>query len=34
LDNHRTLVVTGISVGAFYLMTEDISVLLLEPPIN
>lgn len=34
LHNHRTLVATGISVGAFYLLAEDISMLLLEPPTN
>jgi AMP-binding enzyme len=34
LHNHRTLVATGISVGAFYLLNEDITVLLLEPPTN
>jgi hypothetical protein len=34
LHNHRTLVATGISVGAFYLLTEDITVLLLELPTN
>jgi acyl-CoA synthetase (AMP-forming)/AMP-acid ligase II len=34
LHNHRTLVATGISVGAFYLLTDDISVVLLEPPTN
>lgn len=34
LHNHRTLVATGISVGAFYLLGEDISILLLEPPTN
>jgi len=34
LHNHRTLVATGISVGAFYLLAEDITVLLLEPPTN
>jgi acyl-CoA synthetase (AMP-forming)/AMP-acid ligase II len=32
LHNHRTLVATSISVGSFYLMAEDISVVLLEPP--
>ncbi|HYL60731.1 MAG TPA: hypothetical protein VEU51_17835, partial [Candidatus Acidoferrales bacterium] len=34
LHNHRTLVAMGISVGAFYLLAEDISLLLLEPPTN
>jgi hypothetical protein len=34
LHNHRTLVATGISVGAFYLLAEDITILLLEPPSN
>lgn len=34
LHNHRTLVATGVSVGAFYLLGENISVLLLEPPTN
>jgi acyl-CoA synthetase (AMP-forming)/AMP-acid ligase II len=34
LHNHRTLVATSISVGTFYLMAEDISVVLLEPPTN
>jgi len=34
LHNHRSLVATGISVGAFYLLNEDVSVLLLEPPTN
>jgi hypothetical protein len=34
LHNHRSLVATGISVGAFYLLNDDISVLLLEPPVN
>jgi acyl-CoA synthetase (AMP-forming)/AMP-acid ligase II len=34
LHNHRTLVATSISVGTFYLMAEDISVILLEPPTN
>ena len=34
LHNHRTLVATGISVGAFYLLGEDITILLLEPPTN
>jgi hypothetical protein len=34
LHNHRTLVATGISVGAFYLLAEEISILLLEPPSN
>ncbi len=34
LHNHRSLVATGISVGAFYLLNDDISVLLLEPPTN
>jgi AMP-binding enzyme len=34
LHNHRTLVATGISVGAFYLLAEEISILLLEPPAN
>jgi hypothetical protein len=34
LHNHRTLVATGVSMGAFYLLAEDITVLLLEPPTN
>jgi acyl-CoA synthetase (AMP-forming)/AMP-acid ligase II len=34
LHNHRTLVATGISVGAFYLLGKDITILLLEPPPN
>jgi hypothetical protein len=34
LHNHRTLVAAGISVGAFYLMNEDVSAMLLEPPTN
>jgi hypothetical protein len=34
LHNHRTLVATGISMGAFYLLNGDITVLLLEPPTN
>ena len=34
LHSHRTLVATGISIGAFYLLAEDITVLLLEPPTN
>jgi hypothetical protein len=34
LHNHRTLVATGISVGTFYLLNDDISVMCLEPPTN
>jgi acyl-CoA synthetase (AMP-forming)/AMP-acid ligase II len=34
LHSHRTLVATGISIGAFYLLAEDITLLLLEPPTN
>lgn len=34
LHNHRTLVATGISMGAFYLLAEEVSILLLEPPTN
>jgi hypothetical protein len=34
LHNHRTLVATSISVSTFYLMAEDVSVILLEPPTN
>jgi hypothetical protein len=34
LHNHRSLVATSISLGTFYLMAEDISIVLLEPPTN
>jgi AMP-binding enzyme len=34
VHNHRSLVATGISIGAFYLMAEDVTILLLEPPTN
>jgi acyl-CoA synthetase (AMP-forming)/AMP-acid ligase II len=34
LHNHRTLVAMGISIGAFYLLAEDITLALLEPPTN
>jgi hypothetical protein len=34
LHSHRTLVATGTSLGAFYLLAENITVLLLEPPTN
>ena len=34
LHSHRTLVATGISIGAFYLLADEISILLLEPPVN
>lgn len=34
LHNHRSLVATSISIGTFYLMAEDVTVALLEPPTN
>jgi AMP-binding enzyme len=34
LHSHRTLVATGISMGAFYLLAEGIALLLLEAPTN
>src|SRR5208282_316077 len=34
LHSHRTLVATATSIGAFYLLAEDITLLLLEPPTN
>lgn len=32
LHNHRSLAATAISVGKFYLLAEEITVLMLEPP--
>ncbi len=34
LHSHRTLAAIGISLGRFYLLAEDIHVVLLEPPDN
>ena len=34
LHSHRTLVAIGTSIGAFYLLAEGITLLLLEPPTN
>jgi acyl-CoA synthetase (AMP-forming)/AMP-acid ligase II len=34
LHSHRSLVGTAVSVGKFYMLAEDITVLLLEPPTN
>ena len=34
LHSHRTLVATATSIGAFYLLAEGITLLLLEPPTN
>jgi len=34
LHNHRSLAAIGISLGKFYLLAEDIQVVLLEPPVH
>ena len=34
LHNHRSLAATAISVGAFFMLAEEVSVVLLEPPTN